>query len=209
MKFKVSGVTSYKHASMFDGMVDYIGIPVSGSQGRGVPIGTARDIASMVSKSKPVLAVYRSTIPWLVETARRLDFSIIEYRVPVPSITTAILAEMLEPYGIRIVPTIVWGRGWRPEPPCSYSRALTRLANNIEYIMLESLEASPIPVGQIPGESCDPVFGVKGNLSPEYICSVAKKGINVVDLEEEVDEAGGKSLAKLQRILEEARKCGA
>ncbi|MEB3862123.1 MAG: hypothetical protein GSR84_07895 [Desulfurococcales archaeon] len=181
MRVKASNATSYKIVKLVDGMADYITIPVSGGSGaRAVPLGSARDLASIASRSTPVLSVRRSTIPWAVDAARKLDFEVLEYTVPVPSVSAAILAEMIRQYGIRLGTVIVWDGRWIPEKPINYVNSITTLASNIEYILIES-RRQETPFSDLKGYDR---YGINYEALGGEVCRVAEDGnIDLIDID--------------------------
>ncbi len=181
MRVKASNATSYKIVKLVDSIADYITIPISGGSGaRAVPLGSARDLASIASRSTPVLSVRRSTIPWAVDAARKLDFEVLEYTVPVPSVSAAILAEMIGQYGIRLGTVIVWDGRWIPEKPINYVKSITTLASNIEYILIES-RRQETPFGDLKGYDR---YGINYEALGDEVCRVAEDGnIDLIDID--------------------------
>ena len=206
VRVKASNATSYRVVKLVDGMVDYITIPISGGSGiRAVPLGTARDLASIASSSVPVLSVRRSTIPWAVDAARKLDFKVLEYMIPVPSVSAAILAEMIKQYGIKLGTVIVWDGKWIPEKPTNYVNSIATLASNIEYIIIESRRQMP-PLGDMRGYN---QYGINYEaIGGDDICKAVNTGIiDLIDVDaNKIPESQIASL--ISRIKGVSGECG-
>lgn len=203
MKVKVSRVTLHRHASALDGLVDYIAVPAGSG---GLKLGVARDILSSIKKSAPVLSVYKSSFTWVVDAARKSDIPLIEYVMPVPSISAGILAEMLSQYGVRLGTVLEWDHGWRPEDPCAYARSLNSIASNIEYILIRGIEQGNPPLAEVERVSrCSSLLGVSISPEGELACRILGSGVGLLDF-----DIGGSSedaLARIRDTISVSREC--
>ncbi|MEB3779077.1 MAG: hypothetical protein GSR85_02430 [Desulfurococcales archaeon] len=192
MTVKVSSVSGFDVVRVLDGRASYIGFTVTkGESFKGsVPPRLAEDLASIVSKSKPVLILRKHSITDVIGVLEEASsFRVVEYRIPIPPQTASIMASRLAERGVRLAPLVVWDDGWRPANPCKYITFTRAIAGvEPEYVIVKpSSEAHGRPV--IPGrelkalECVDQINLGDNGIARGNVCSMLESGVRMVDIE--------------------------
>ncbi len=210
---KVCGVTRISDAELLDGVVDYIGFISSRIIRSRRTIGprAADEIASTLSRSKPVLVMHGYGLGEIVDTAFNLNYISTIQVHPIRDEWELIrLPILLRSIGFKAALTVEWAGEWAPIDPCIVSK-LSSDKDALEYVLLDKAKGRRgyIPPGvYVEALKCTAKPGVAGGLNPERLCML--KGLNpyLVDVSSWVEDGPGKKDPyRIHDFVRGVRKC--
>ena len=218
IKLKICGVTRPEDVELLDGVVDYLGFIVSSSRvtGRVLEHLKARELASITSKSCPVLVIHGYSAGSALKIAEKLGvFKVVQYHSTAQAAELEDLVRGLSSLGMRLAPVIFWGhKGWVGLKPRELPGNVSRLA---EYVLIDAVKGTrrvyeyglrvPLAIYH-EATSYHPRIAAAGGITALNVCSVASVGVYMVDVSSGVEsEPGVKDPDKVSEFIEVFRKC--
>lgn len=139
---KICGITRVEDVEIVDKLADYAGFIVAHEKvsPRALEAGKAADLASTLSKAKPVLVIANMGVREAVDLYLRLKvFKVLQYHAPLPADAAVEVAEELATLGGNFAPVIiVRDNNFYPQHPKDYSLI------NYEYLLVDAAKDSTL-----------------------------------------------------------------
>lgn len=203
---KICGLTRLADVELVDKVADYAGFIVDPetSSPRRIPPGLAKDLASVLSRAKPV-AVFDSYDPAdAVDLAAANDFPVAQ----IPRKFGEDVVERAKERGVALAPVVLFGRDDVVEEAARLS------SGEFEYVLVDAIKGSglryehglKIPLELIRRVAPLRKVAVAGGITPDNVEHVLKYGPYMIDVASGVEaEPGIKDSAKVMALAEKIR----
>lgn len=203
---KICGLTRRSDVELVDEVADYAGFIVDPEtrSPRRIPPSLAKDLASVLSKAKPV-AVFDSYDPAsAVDLAAAYDFPIAQ----IPRKLDASVVERAEERGIALAPVVLFGRDDVVEEAARLS------SGDFEYVLVDAIKEAGLRYEhglKVPLELIRRVaplrrVAIAGGITPENVERVLEYNPYMIDVASGVEsEPGVKDKTKVMALAEKVR----
>lgn len=209
---KICGITRVEDVEMVDRLADYAGFIVARGKvsPRVLEPGKAVDLASTLSKARPVLVAANMGVEEAIDLYSRLEvFKVLQYHAPLPVDLAVEAAEELAALGGKLAPVVtVWGGTFHPRHPRDY------VVVDYEYLLVDAVKGSTTvyaaglklsPIVFLDAVESAKRVGIAGGVTPFNAHIVVSLGPHLVDVSSGVEERPGVKdhvlVEKLARVV--------